>query len=67
MASNEPQPPGGWLVLPAPRLAPPAGRGPLFSPLSRLAKRFGRDRVPDVFRLLHHNASLFWGWLHFAS
>jgi alkylhydroperoxidase family enzyme len=66
---NELTPPGGWLQSPRPRLQapPPAERGWLFRLVSRFARRFGRQDVPDVITVLHLNPRLFWGWLYFAS
>lgn len=63
------QPPQGWLSAPTPRLAPPAlaERGIAFRTMSRLAKRFGRAEIPDIFVAFNINARLFWPWLFFAS
>lgn len=35
--------------------------------ISSLARRFGREEVPQVFTALHRNSRIFWPWLVFAS
>ncbi len=66
---DELQPPGGWLGTAAPRLTPPpvAQRGWLFALMSRAARRFGRQQMPDLFPVFHIHRPLFWTWLLFAS
>ncbi|MBP9151961.1 MAG: carboxymuconolactone decarboxylase family protein [Flavobacteriales bacterium] len=39
----------------------------LFKIVGKAAKWFGRDEVPDVFKVLAVNNRLFWAWLYFAS
>lgn len=40
----------------------------LFFTLSTIAaKQFGRNKIPDIFKLLSVNKSIFLPWLHFAS
>jgi 4-carboxymuconolactone decarboxylase len=39
----------------------------LFKVSGKAAKLFGRNEVPDVFKLLQINKRLFWPWLYFAS
>ena len=63
------QPPQGWLLSSTPRIIPPPAqqRGIAFRLMSRLAKRFGRAEIPDIFVVFNFNARLFWPWLFFAS
>ncbi len=39
----------------------------LFKIVGKGAKLFGRNEVPDVFKLLAINPKIFWAWLYFAS
>lgn len=66
---SELTPSGGWQGPTAARLAAPpvAERGWLFRLVSRVARRFGRQEVPDVITVLHLNPRLFWPWIFFAS
>lgn len=63
------QPPQGWHTATMPRITPPAPaqRGTAFRLVSRLAKRFGRAEIPDIFVVFNINRRLFWPWLFFAS
>lgn len=62
-------PEGGWAGASSERIAPPGAdsSGLVFQSLGKVAKRFGRARVPKVFPTLHKHPRLFWAWLHFAS
>lgn len=66
---TELKPAKGWTELSPARLAvpPPAERGWIFRALSRIAGRFGRSELPDIFTVLHIHPRLFWPWLFFAS
>lgn len=58
----------GWAGAANERIPPPGdGSGLILSSLSKVAKRFGRSRVPRIFPALHKHPKLFWAWLHFAS
>lgn len=39
----------------------------LFKIVGKASKLFGREVVPDVFKILAINKRLFWSWLYFAS
>lgn len=39
----------------------------LFRIVGNAAKLFGRNKVPDIFKIMARNRRLFWGWLYFAS
>lgn len=69
MTEFELKPDGGWAGAADERIAPPAmdNTGLVFRSLARVARRFGRSRVPKVFPVLHKHPQLFWAWLHFAS
>lgn len=39
----------------------------LFQLVGKAAKLFGRNEVPDIFKVMAVNGRLFWAWLFFAS
>ena len=58
----------GWIDIPQ-RMKTPTSKEQslLFKLVGKAAKWFGRDEVPDVFKVLSVNSRLFWAWLYFAS
>lgn len=59
-------PDGGWIQVES-SLVIPKKQGTFFGSFGKIARFFGRDEVPDVFKLLYINKRLFWPWMHFAS
>lgn len=58
----------GWIDIPQRVKIPSAQEQSfLFKIVGKVAKWFGRDEVPDVFKVLSVNSRLFWAWLYFAS
>lgn len=39
----------------------------LFTIVGKTAKLFGRNELPDIFKVMSINKRLFWAWLYFAS
>lgn len=61
-------PPNGWIEIPKRMKIPSVQEQTLsFTIVGKAAKLFGRNEVPDVFKLLSVNSRLFWAWLFFAS
>lgn len=58
----------GWIQT-ASRIQVPSSKDQswMFKMSSIASKWMGRDEVPDIFKLLSINSSVFWPWLHFAS
>ncbi len=58
----------GWIDVPQRMKIPTAqDQSLLFKIVGKAGKWFGRDEVPDVFKVLGVNRRLFWAWLYFAS
>lgn len=58
----------GWADTPQ-RMKIPAQKEQtiLFNMIGKTSKWFGREEIPDVFKVLAINNRLFWAWLYFAS
>lgn len=58
----------GWIEV-SQRIKTPTSKEQslLFKIAGKTAKYFGRNEVPDVFKVLGLNRRLFWAWLYFAS
>lgn len=58
----------GWVVTPQ-RIKIPVQKEQtiLFNLIGKTSKWFGREEIPDVFKVLAINNRLFWAWLYFAS
>lgn len=61
-------PVNGWIDIPK-RMNVPADNEQswLFKIAGKAAKLFGRNEVPDIFKVMAVNSRLFWAWLYFAS
>lgn len=58
----------GWIDIPR-RINTPddSKQSLLFKIVGEAAKLFGRNEVPDIFKVMSINKRLFWAWLYFAS
>ncbi len=58
----------GWIDIPR-RINTPddSKQSLLFKIMGETAKLFGRNEVPDIFKVMSINKRLFWAWLYFAS
>lgn len=58
----------GWINS-TPRLSIPSSKDQnlFFKLMGKTAVFFGRNEVPDIFKVMSLNSRLFWPWLHFAS
>lgn len=58
----------GWIDIPR-RMNIPSDKEQslLFKMMGKAARLFGRNELPDIFKVLSVNKRLFWAWLYFAS
>ena len=56
----------GWIESKK-NIALPANQDFLYKAIGLTARFFGRNEVPDVFKLLSIHKGFFWQWLYFAS
>jgi len=58
----------GWRNIPR-RIDIPSDKDQslLFKIAGKMARLFGRNEVPDIFKVMSINKRLFWSWLYFAS
>ena len=58
----------GWIDIPRTINTPDDSKQSLlFKIMGETAKLFGRNEVPDIFKVMSINKRLFWAWLYFAS